>query len=94
MPSTHGGAGRGQGRPLTPRKFGDMVARIGRMVERLERQGEPAGVELTLATVNLNAYVNRLLALQGLERAPELTPGQREAAHAWAVEVAEASCQD
>lgn len=88
MPKQQGGAGRGQGRPLTPEQFTAMVARIGRMVARLEKQEKPEGalaVDLTLATVNLNASVNRLMALLSIDRPPELTDEEREASHEWAV---------
>lgn len=97
-PKQHGGAGRGQGRPLTVEQFAAMVARISRMVDRLEKQATQPSPDLVLSAVRLNIQVNRLLVLLGIERPPELSEAEREAAHAWAVQAvsdeAEAELRD
>jgi hypothetical protein len=63
-----------------------MVARISRMVDRLEKQDVQPSPDLALAAVRLNIQVNRLLVLLGIDRPPELSEAEREAAHAWAVQ--------
>lgn len=84
MPS--GGSGRGQGRPLSADGLNAVVARVRRAVDRLAARRELPQPEIAFAAINLNIQVNRLLALAGLERPPELTPPERDASHAWAVQ--------
>lgn len=61
MPS--GGAGRGQGRPLTPATLEAVARRVLRLVGRLERLHEPPGPDLVLAAINLKLAAERLSAI-------------------------------
>jgi hypothetical protein len=82
-----GGKRAGAGSPPNLDKTIDLLRRQIDWYETAEDERRP--VELMLQAVRLNIQVNRLLAMLSIERPPELTQGQRDAAHEWALQAAE-----
>jgi hypothetical protein len=76
-----GGARLGAGSAPNLNKTIDLLRR---QVDWFEAQEDRRPVDLALAATRLNIQVNRLLAMAGIERPPELTQEQRDASHAWA----------
>jgi hypothetical protein len=82
-----GGKRAGAGSPPNLDKTIDLLRRQIDWYEATEDERRP--VELTLQVVRLNIQVNRLLAMLGMKRPPELTQTERDAAHEWAERMVE-----
>lgn len=65
MNNSHGGAGRGQGRPATAQGIRAMAARLNRLADRLAKQGG-AAPEVKIALVSLAAALDRITKAAGI----------------------------
>lgn len=77
MATSHGGAGRGQGRTLDPKTLDTIIGRLRRAIDRLEASGKQPDPALVLAAVNLDIQAGRLLRLAKMERPAPLTEDER-----------------